>query len=264
MHWIRQFSQNHAPARERNIEDAPQEMRAELVDFFFYLAGESYGRVHPRTIHDTTGLMLGVGIAAQPQSGYPARVARDIRGADWPRVYDWISRISTEFERANLAEPFRDGVNVILAANGVVWELNEAGQWQRVLAQPLREQVDAAIVQLARQEFAPALQLFNAAMEAFNARPRRDRDACANAFDALESVAKIIQQMPNSTFGQVLDEIRRQPGRMNEQIQRLLRDVEVLRHDNFGHGMAQVFALQGAEVDFVFTICAAGIRLFTG
>ena len=263
MHWIRDFSRQNVAARERSVDnDAPREMRGELVDFFFRLANDSNGQVQPRVIYEATGLMLGVGLTANPYGGYPARVSRDIGGADWWRVYDWISRLWQEFEHGGLADQFREGVNIVLAAHGVVWELDGAGHWQRILAEPLRQQVAVGIAELAAAEFAPALALFNTATDAFNARPRRDRDACANIYDALESVAKIVYQMPNATFGQVLDRVR-QRGTISEPIQRLLRDVEVMRHNAFGHGMAEPFALSAAEVDFVYTACAAAIPVFT-
>jgi hypothetical protein len=263
MSWIREFSQHHVTARERNVDNAaPDEMRGELVDFFFQLVNQSSGQLQPRAIYEATGLMLGAGITAHPYGGYPGRVLRDIRGADWWRVYDWVSRLWHEFDRVGLAGQFRDGVNVVLAAHGVVWELDGAGHWERILPEPLRHQVAAAIAVLANERFAPACELFNAATEAFNARRRRDRDACSNAFDALESVAKIVLNMANATFGQVLDEVRRR-GTLNEDVQRLLRDVEVIRHNNFGHGMAGPFRLNGPEVDFVYTLCAAGILAFT-
>jgi hypothetical protein len=263
MHWIREFSQQHAPARERNVDnDATYEMRGELVDFFFRLANDSDGQVQPRVIYEATGLMLGAGVTANPYGGYPARVLRDIGRADWWRVYDWISRLWQEFGPAGLTVQFREGVNVVLAAHGVVWELDRAGHWQRILAEPLRQQVAVAIAELTAEEFAPARELLSAATEAFNARPRRDRDACANAYDALESVAKIVYGMPNATFGQVLERVR-QRATISEPIQRLLRDVEVMRHNVFGHGMAEQFALNAAEVDFVYVTCAAGVPLFT-
>jgi hypothetical protein len=231
-------------AHERNVDnDAPREMRGELVDFFFRLANDSDGQIQPRAIYEVTGLMLGVGLTANPYGGYPARVSRDIGGADWWRVYDWISRLWQEFERVRLADQFREGVNVVLAAHGIVWELDDAGHWQRILAEPLRRQVAVGIAALAADEFAPALELFNAATDAFNARPRRDRDACVNIYDALESVAKIVFRMPNATFGQVLDRVRER-GIISEPIQRLLRDVEVMRHNAFGHGMAEPIRLE--------------------
>ena len=196
MNWLRDFSQVHAPAVERNVDnDAPRAMRDELVGFFFSLAEESNGQVQPRAIYETTGLMLGAGLTANPFGGYPTRVSKDIGNAEWPRVYDWISRLQRDFERAGLGPQFRNGVNVVLAAHAVIWELDDDGRWQRVLPEPLREQVQVAIAALGQEQLAPARELFTTASEAFNARPRRDRDACSNAFDAIESVAKITYGM---------------------------------------------------------------------
>ncbi len=79
-----------------------------------------------------------------------------------------------------------------------------------------------------------------AASEAFDARPRRDRDACSNAFDALESIAKVRFGMPAATFGQVLAHIR-QNGRLNGQIIGVLEAVKhIAKTANFGHGMVDL------------------------
>jgi len=265
--WLRDFSQRHVAPVERNIDnDAPGALRNELVDLFFDLAersfrGEGVAQIQPGAIHDITGLMLGVGIAGQPYGGYKVRVARDIGNAPWPRVYDWISRLWPEYERAGFGVPFREGVNTVLAANGVVWDLNETGHLERVLAEPLRQQVNAASTALAAPEFAAAREVFELALQAFNDRPRRDRDACANAYDALESAAKIRHNMPAATFGQVLDGVR-QRGALSESVVRLLRATEVFGHNTFRHGMVDPFALSAAEVDFVFTNCAGAILVF--
>ena len=267
MSWLRDFSQRHVAPVERNIDnDAPGAMRNELVDFFFDLAersfrGEGVGQIQPGAIHDITGLMLGVGIAGQPYGGYKVRVARDIGNAPWPRVYDWISRLWPEYERAGFGVLFREGVNTVLAANGVVWDLNETGHLERILEEPLRQQVIAASAVLAAPEFVAAREVFELGLQAFNDRPRRDRDACANAYDALESAAKIRHNMPAATFGQVLDAVR-QRGALSESVVRLLRAIEVFGHNTFRHGMVDPFALSAAEVDFVFTNCAGAILVF--
>jgi len=263
MGWLRDFTQNHIALVERNVDnDAPRQMRDELIDFFFHLAEESNGQVQPRAMYEATGLMLGAGITANPYGGYLARVSRDMGNAFWARVYDWISRMQQLFERAGMGAQFREGENTVLAAHRVVWELDADGQWQRDSPEPLREQVQAATAVLGRPELQPARELFGMATEAFNARPRRDRDACANAFDALESVGKITYAIPNGTFGQVLDEVRRR-GNLNDNVFRILRDLEIIRHNEFAHGNAEPFRLNAREVDFVYTTCAAGILLFS-
>ena len=262
MHWIRDFTRRHGERPDRTVDnDAPHGMRLELVDLFFALADQGGGQVQPRLIYEVTGLMLGAGVTANPFGGERGRVARDIGQAPWQRVYDWISRFWPEFERAGLGPAFCDGVNAVLSAHGIVWELDTNGQIRRFLAEPVRQHVSEAIRELGAERLAPARALFDAATEAFNARPRRNRDVCTNAYDALESVAKIVCEMPAATLGGVLDEVRRRDA-LNDHVIRLLRDVEILRHNTFGHGMAEDFRLTEREVDFVYATCAAGILLF--
>lgn len=262
MNWMRDFARRHAPLAERNIDsDAPAPMREQLVDLFFHLAGQSDNRVQDRTIYEICGLSLGVGITANPFGGLVTRVSRDIGRADWVLVYDLISRLWPVFEPVGLGPAYRDGVNAILAANGVVWELDANGHLERVLPEPLRQRINAAIAELAHEQFAAARVLFENALDAFNSRPRRDREACRNAYDALESAAKVAYDVPNGTFGQVLDEVRRR-GALNEYVIRILRDLEILGHNTFRHGMVEEFNLTSSEVEFVFAVCAGAIPLF--
>ena len=90
---------------------------------------------------------------------------------------------------------------------------------------------------------------------------RRDRDACGNAYDALESAAKTKYNMPNATFGDVLTAVSRQ-GALNGATVRLLRAVEVFGHNTFRHGRIEPFNCGPVEVDFVFTTCVTGILVF--
>jgi hypothetical protein len=262
MGGFRDFTNRHIQPVERNIDDdAPGAMRQELVDFVFHLVGQTEGLVRERQIYEITGLMLGAGITANPYGGHLARVSRDIGAADWPRVYDWLSRLWPEFEQAAFHAEYRNGVNNILAGNGVVWDLNEAGHMERVLPTPLRQQVNAANTVLGDERFAAARQTFELATEAFNDRPRRDRDACANAYDALESAAKIAFNMPRATFGEVLNTVGPR-GDISAQAVRLLRAIEVFGHNTFRHGGVEPFTLTPGEVDFVYTACAAATLVF--
>lgn len=68
--------------------------------------------------------------------------------------------------------------------------------------------------------------------------------------------------MPNATFGEVLDTVRRQ-ATLNEATVRLLRAVEVFGHGTFWHGRIEPFNFSPAEVDFVFTTCIGGILIFS-
>src|SRR5260370_77171 len=74
---------------------------------------------------------------------------------------------------------------------------------QRHLPPPAQSLVSSAVAELAQPQYSAALALMNAARDAFDDRPRRERDACANAFDALES-------MPHETFGRVMANARQQ------------------------------------------------------
>jgi hypothetical protein len=115
--------------------------------------------------------------------------------------------------------------------------------------------------ELSAPRFAPALALFDAARDAYDDRPRRDRDACSNVFDALESVAKEMHRMPSATFGQVVAHIE-QTGAHNAQVAAMLRTINALRNNHFGHGMTTPFDLTGPQVDFTYLTCIAAILLF--
>src|SRR3989304_737931 len=104
----------------------------------------------------------------------------------WPRVYDLILRLGLEFMATGLFEEYRSGVNSILASHGIVWDLDDLGKLRRVLPAPAQAQINAAVQELAAPQFAPALLLFESARNAYDDRPRRDRDACANMFAAME------------------------------------------------------------------------------
>jgi hypothetical protein len=108
-----------------------------------------------------------------------------------------------DFDRQCFGNQFREGVNRILSAHCVAWELGADGHVSRVLPIAAQSQITAAFTELNDPAYAPALALFTAARDAYDDRPRRDRDACTNIFDALESVAKTKYNRPNDTFGQV-------------------------------------------------------------
>ena len=224
--------------------------------------GEGIRQIQPSALHEITGLMLGLHVAADPNGGYKIRVARDIRNADWPRVYDWILRLWPVFQQAGFAGPFEEGVNTILAAYGVVWDFRDTGAFERVMPAPLLQQITLAATLLAAPGFEGARQTFELALQAFNDRPRRDRDACANAYDALESAAKTRHNMPDATLGEVLNYVSRQRA-LNEATVRLLRGIEVFGHNTFRHGRIEPFDFSPAEVDFAFTSSIAAILAFS-
>ena len=204
---------------------------------------------------------LGERASGQPYGGYRYAAGRDFARADWQRVYDLICRLWPEFTRAEVGHEYRQGVNRILAGYGVVWELREEGRLERHLPPPAQSLVAAAITELRDPQFAPALVLLNAAREAFDDRPRRDRDACTNIFDSMESVAKEVFNMPNATFGSVLKHVR-QTNALQAEVISVLEAINTLRNHKFGHGMTVPFDLSSGEVDFTYLTCIGAILLF--
>lgn len=263
MNWIRDFSISGGVVPPvRNIDnDAPRPLRQAFVDLVFHLVEESQGIIDPTHMYRLISQSLGIPPSGQPYSGPRYASGRDIQRVEWPMVYDLICRLWPEFNRTGLQELYREGVNRILSTSGVVWDLDQNGHLRSVLPPAAQNQVDAAIAELGASHFGPALALFDAARDAYDDRPRRDRDACANVFDAMESVAKIIYQLPNATFGDVLDRARRIGALQNHTI-RVLQSIYTLANNTFRHGMAADFNLSAAEVDFVYLSCIGGILLF--
>jgi hypothetical protein len=267
MNWVREFGMREGLGSvARNIEGAPDPMRHELIDLYFGLVEQNPELIPEDRLYRIIAQSLGAGASGNPYGGFRYEAGRDLSRVEWPRVYDLISRLWPEFERVGFAALFREGVNRILAAYGIAWDLGEDGSLHRVLPLAAQEQVKAAFAELRDRQYAAAIALFNAARDAYDARPRRSRDACANIFDALESVAKTKYGVPQSTYGQVVARIteQHQQGRANDfrtDTIALLRGLNDLRNHHFGHGVP--FQLTDAEVDFVFLTCIGAILLLT-
>jgi len=264
--FIRGFStpEGHIPPT-RNLEDAPARMRPELVDAIYLVTGQTQGRLDAdRDLYLPIVQSLGYDAAGNPQAGRRQRIGRDISSQEthWTRIYDLIVRLWPEFQRTGFHEIYREAVNRVLAAHGVAWDLGADGRLHRVMPEATGAQVQATITELSVPCYAPALALANAAINAYDARPRRDRDACSNIFDAMESVAKEKFGMPHAAFGQVVAHIRQTRG-LNEQVISLLEVINTLRNRNFGHGMVDPFSLTGPEVDFTYLTCIGAILLLS-
>ncbi len=264
MNWARDFGRQEGPAPPaRNVEDAPREMRQELLDVFFGLAEQNVGGgLSDARIHRVVSQSLGIHPAGNPYGGYRYAAGRDIGGVVWQRVFDLIPRLWPLFDVANLSEQYREGVNRVLAAYGAAWDLGADGHLHRVLPVVGQAAVNTVFEELRAPQYAAALQLMTHAIDAYDDRPRRDRDACSNAFDAMESVAKVKYNLPNDTFGQVKNYIE-QNRLLRAEIVAMLTAVNQLRNGHFGHGMAVQFGLTAAEVDFVYLTCISVILLLT-
>jgi hypothetical protein len=165
VNFIRSFSAGSGDApRTRDLEDAPRPMRQELVDVFFNLAEHNEDEISPEHIYRVTCQSLGISSSGMPYSGFRYATGRDVRNIEWPRIYDLISRLWSDFERQG--GRFSQGVNRALAAYGVAWDLGDDGKLHRVLPSAAHVQVQAAITELSDPRFEPALALFNAARTA--------------------------------------------------------------------------------------------------
>ena len=263
MSHFRDFSAtNDSSPPVRNIDsEAPAGLRQELVDLVFHLAEQNSPPLSEERMHRVICQSIGVSASGQPYGGFRYAAGRDLGRANWQRVYDVMCRLWPEFLNAGLIDQYFQGVNRILAGYGIVWELTETGRLQRHLPTQAQAMASAAITELGHPRYAPALMLLNDARDAFDDRPRRDRDACANIFDAMESVAKEIFNMPNATFGAVLGHVR-QSGRLNAEIISVLEATNTLRNRKFGQGMTIPFDLSPGEVDFTYLTCIGDILLF--
>lgn len=246
----------------RNIDaDAPTALRQELVDVFFQIAEQQSQWPTPQHIYQVSCQSLGVQASGSPARGFRHALGRDIIGVEWQRVYDLICRLWPEFETQGFGEQYREGINRILAGYSIVWELHPDGRLRRVLPPDAQGQIAAAVDELRQPRFVAAARLFDAARDAYDDRPRRDRDGCANAFDAMESVAKVVFSLPNATFGNVLQHVRSNTI-LQPEITTILDSVNTLRNHKFGHGMQTPFDLSSQEVDFTYLTCVGGVMLF--
>ena len=97
-------------------------------------------------------------------------------------------------------------------------------------------------------------------MVACNERPQRPRDACKNIFDALESVAKTLDNKPTGTFNDVLSSLRKSDFFAKETVGGLQKLYD-LANSHFRHGMTGPFTLKSAEVDYVVVSCCGAMLL---
>lgn len=269
MAQFRGFSDRERPPQgNRQLEDAPAAMRQQFIVELYAVADQTIppGGMQ-RAIDVDRDLYLDIvqslsdDISANPANGKRPRISRDLIAAGWTRVYDLIEGLWSKFAARGAHELYRQSVNSIFAAHNVAWDLGEDGKLHRVLPAVAIAQIASAFSDMRNAVYSAALTLASAAQVAFDARPRRDRDACSNMFDAAESVAKTKLNLPTATFGQVI-EAAQQQNRIHPDVIESLRKLNALRNRNFGHGMTTPFELSAAEVDFTYFSCIAAIVLF--
>jgi hypothetical protein len=249
---IRNFTSQLENSIGRSIgDDAPIELRQEFIDLAFHLFDPSKERDEVE-LYSIITQSLGITPSGQPYGGFRYAASKAINTVEWPRVYDLISRLWVEVP-FSLRGDYRIGVNRILAAYRIAWDLGEDGHLHRVLPPAARRQIEVVFQDLSEPHFAAAATSFLEGLNAYEDRPQRGRDACKNIFDALESVAKEIFSMPNATFGEVLTAARKQQSMASETIS-VLQKLYDLANAHFRHGRTTPLTLKPSEVDFVFFV----------
>jgi len=250
-----------APVTRTVDNDAPAPMRNELVDAIFQPI-EQNAPTQAMHFYRVILQSLGRQVAGDPYGGPRYACGRDLTNAEWPRVYDVLTRLWPEVQKLGLQEPYRLNVNRILEQHQIVWSMDEMGFLRRVMPAPVAAQVEEVFRELQTVWYAPALAHLVLARNAYDARPRNDFQVCASAVDALESVAKTRLQMPTATLGAALTECKRKAF-IAPMIVASLEQLWALANNNFRHGMTVPFSLRGPEVDFVYTTSLAGMLLFS-
>jgi len=114
---FREFSASDEVKRAcpRHYSDAPDGMRQELIDLFFYLVEHNSSPLNEGIMHRIVCQSLGEIASGHPYGGFRYAAGRDFAKADWQRVYDVICRLWPEFTKAEVGHEYRSGVNRILA-----------------------------------------------------------------------------------------------------------------------------------------------------
>ena len=166
-----------------------------------------------------------------------------------------------EYMTSGLRLSFVDELNEVFGEESVGWRINATGHLDRQLPKIASAQEEAVFKELQTPRFSSGLAHLICSRQAYNARPRRDREVCSEAFDALESVAKEVLSLPTGTFGDAIKTARSRSLLSSETLS-ILEKIYALRSNHFGHGMTTPFALKGPEVEFVYLSCIGGMLMF--
>ena len=259
---IRGFSsQLNDGSKARDVEDAPDPMRRELLDCIYSISEHNHEELQPEYVYQAACHSLGFDTQSFVPGGYRPASIRNVTKVEWPRVYDLIARLWPDYERQGLGRSYEEGVNRILAGYNTAWELDDDGKIRRVLPEEAASLVKGTFAELERANLSAALGLFVAGRKAYDDRPQRDRDACTNMFDAMEAVAKTKFQMPDATFGDVVSRMFKSSA-VNKNVNQVFLALNDLRNKEFGHGMTIPFRLSKAEVDFTYLSCVGAVLHF--
>jgi len=256
------FARGQGAPVARVVQDAPAAMRMQLVAAIYRAAEEPVfdgGRISvAKELYPKISLVLGVRPVAVMHDAYAQRIGRDLEGVPWPMVFEVVVALWEDFRRHGRSEMYRAAVNGVFAMHGIAWDLGPDGNLHRVLPEPAHAAVDEMFAELADPQFAHVRALAQAAQDHYDARPRRDRDACRNIFDAMEEAGRVALGLPGRGFGDVAGAIRDRnlaPG-----LYPVLDKLNGMAHQTFRHG--NPVDLPPEVVDFVYVTCVGGILMF--
>jgi hypothetical protein len=241
------------------FEDAPKRLRFFVVDFL----KENYQYHHAKDVVARALCLPDLRIATLAPSNAWQRVSGEISQAAWWSLFNLLGEIYQELtgKYGDDHTDFVQALNRVLAEESVGWHMDTSGCLQRQVPLAVRIEEETAFRELQAPRFAPALIHLESARRALNARPRRDREVCSEAFDAVESVGKEIFNIPNGTLGDVLKAARNNV-RFSSETTSALEKLYSLANNHFRHGMTDPFKLSPAETEYVYVHCLAAILLF--
>jgi len=244
---------------DRSVDDhVPNGLLNEFIDLVFLTALDS-----PHEDDDLYRAMLhssGLAGAGNPHAGYQHALTRDLAALPWERVLDLFPRMARTFEPTGQLYEFVTGANRILAGYNMAWDLTNELRLERVVDEETAAIIEETDAILAAPEFDAARELFEAGLKAFNDRPMRPREACDGLYDATESVAKVVANIPNGTLGRAADALV-QNDRLDQHVRKTVQALETVRNNHFGHGGPREFSLELHEIAHVVRMAMSTVIL---
>lgn len=257
----KRFSLRHgieAAPEQPIFDDAPPRLRFFALEFLkknFYdhVARELVARIL------CTPKLLTLDIHGPRSWGL---LRESIEECKWWDLYNLLEGIYVDLEHNASGRPtsFVEEVNAVFGEESIGWRMAANGHLERQLPKIASVEEEAAFRELQAPRFAAALGHMESSRGAYNARPRRDREVCSEAFDALESVAKEEFSLPTGTFGDAI-KAARSNGTVSQETLSILEKIYALGNNHFRHGLTEPFALKASEVDFFYLSCVGAILM---
>jgi hypothetical protein len=241
------------------FDDAPKRLRFFAVDFI----KENYEAWVAKDVVARAFCLVALRIATLAPGDTWVRITAEINQSSWWGLFNLLEEVFQDLKEPHgrAHQDFAQALNSVLAEENVGWRMDAVGSFQRQVPVVIRAEEEAAFRELQAPRFAPALVHLETARRAFNARPRRDREVCSEAFDAVESIGKEVFSFPSGTLGDALKAARSKM-LFSSETTSALEKLYSLANNHFRHGMTDPFKLSPAETDYVYVHCLAAILLF--